>query len=97
MFKIAGVCLFILWIPQFADLIRAPALKFGSGTARQIANTHTIFNVSPGLFFLPFIPLLFDEKHIPPKMKHDEESRLLIKEIPKRDAIFPDLTLISKK
>ncbi|MCP4023951.1 MAG: Na/Pi cotransporter family protein, partial [Desulfobacteraceae bacterium] len=156
MFKIAGVGLFIFWIPQFADLIQALAAKFGSGTARQIANAHTIFNVSLGLFFLPFIPLfskfiyyifpekekpksheivvkyidnsmldtpplaidlaraeisrmamllgrmlnaiiipfLSDEKHISPKRKHDDEARLLIKEIPKKDAIFPDLTLI---
>ncbi len=57
MFKIAGVCLFIFWIPQFADLIRELAQKFGSGTARQLANAHTIFNVSIGLFFLPFIGL----------------------------------------
>jgi len=52
-FKIAGVMLFIFWIPQFADLIRYLALKFDSGAARQIANAHTIFNVSLGLVFLP--------------------------------------------
>ena len=46
--------LFIFWIPAFADLIRAIAGRFGSGTARQIANAHTIFNVSLGLLFLPF-------------------------------------------
>ena len=50
-----GVCLFIFWIPQFADIIRALAAKFGSGTARQLANAHTIFNVSLGLIFLPFV------------------------------------------
>ncbi|MBT3387122.1 MAG: Na/Pi cotransporter family protein, partial [Desulfobacula sp.] len=55
MFKVVGVCLFIFWIPQFADIIRSLAGKFGSGTARQLANAHTIFNVSLGLFFLPFI------------------------------------------
>ncbi len=71
LFKIAGVCLFIFWIPQFADIIRAIALKFGSGTARQIANAHTIFNISLGLFFLPFISYfsrliyyIFPEKEI---------------------------------
>ncbi|MCP4020969.1 MAG: Na/Pi cotransporter family protein [Desulfobacteraceae bacterium] len=40
------------------------------------------------------IPFLSDEKHISPNAKHDDEARLLIKEIPKKDAIFPDLTLI---
>ncbi|UCD80109.1 MAG: Na/Pi cotransporter family protein [Desulfobacterales bacterium] len=52
-FKVAGVALFFFWIPAFADVIRALANSFGSGTARQIANAHTIFNVSLGLFFLP--------------------------------------------
>ena len=54
LFKIAGVFLFIFWIPAFADLIRLIADQFGSGTARQIANAHTIFNVSLALIFLPF-------------------------------------------
>ena len=54
LFKIAGVFLFIFWIPTFADLIRTLALQFDSGTARQIANAHTIFNVSLALIFLPF-------------------------------------------
>lgn len=52
-FKIAGVALFFFWIPAFADMIRFLAEKYNSGTARQIANAHTIFNVSLGLFFLP--------------------------------------------
>ncbi len=54
LFKIAGVMLFIFWIPDFADVVRAIAAKFDSGTARQIANAHTIFNVGLGLVFLPF-------------------------------------------
>ena len=33
-FKVAGVALFFFWIPEFADLIRSLALKFGSPTAR---------------------------------------------------------------
>jgi len=52
-FKLVGVALFFFWIPEFAELIRSLALKFGSGTARQIANAHTIFNVGLGLIFLP--------------------------------------------
>ncbi len=54
LFKLAGVCLFIFWIPTFAGVIRSLAAEFDSGTARQIANAHTIFNVSLGLLFLPF-------------------------------------------
>lgn len=53
LFKLVGVALFFLWIPEFADLIRAIALKLGSGAARQIANAHTIFNVGLGFLFLP--------------------------------------------
>ena len=155
LFKIAGVGLFIFWIPQFADMIRILAQKFGSGTARQLANAHTIFNVSLGLFFLPFIPVfskiiyyilpeketpksreivthyiedamldtpplaidlaraemarmanllgrmlsaiiipfLSDEKHLSRQNGDDDDIEYLIREIPTRDAIFPDLTL----
>jgi phosphate:Na+ symporter len=155
MFKLAGVLLFVFWIPQFADLIRSLASKFDSGTARQLANAHTLFNVSLGLFFLPFInlfskiiyfiypkkvqpksqelatwyiegamletpslamdlaraeiariakllnrmlaaiiiPFLSDEKHVS-QGADDDDVKLLLKEIPKRDAIFPDLTLL---
>ena len=156
LFKIAGVCLFIFWIPQFADIIRSIAVKFGSGTARQIANAHTIFNISLALFFLPFtslfskliyvilpekpmkksliittfhlddailetpalaidlarseisrmakllgrmltsilIPFISDKKHFSTNSKKDEDTLNLIKEIPTRDQIYPDLTLI---
>jgi phosphate:Na+ symporter len=156
LFKIAGVLVFIFWIPQFAAFIKVLALKFDSGTARQIANAHTIFNVSLAILFLPFlpvfskiiyflfpdkekkksleivtahiddailetpslaidlarseisrmakllgrmlnaiiIPFVSDQQHISPHPKKDEEARQLIKEIPKRDAIFPDLSLL---
>jgi len=156
MFKVVGVCLFIFWIPQFADIIRAMAEKFGSGTARQLANAHTIFNVSLGLFFLPFInlfskiiyfvypekkipksreivtlyikdsmldtpplaidlarremsrmalllgrmikaiiiPFLSDEEQLCKEMGKDDDTEFLIREIPKRDEIFKDLTLL---
>lgn len=57
LFKLTGVCLFIFWIPAFADLIRTIGAQFDSGTARQIANAHTIFNVSLALVFLPFTQL----------------------------------------
>jgi phosphate:Na+ symporter len=156
MFKIAGVCLFIFWIPQFADIIKTLALKFGSGTARQLANAHTIFNVSVGFVFLPFInvfskviyiilpekeepktheivtqyiedsmletpplaidlaraemsrmakllgrmlnsiiiPFLSDEDHVSKQAGKDDDLDYLIREIPKMDAIHPDLTLL---
>ncbi len=52
-FKIAGVVLFIFWIPAFADMIRTIGAGVSSGTARDIANAHTVFNVSIGFLFLP--------------------------------------------
>jgi len=58
-FKIAGVVLFIFWIPAFADLNRTLGAGFSSGTARDIANAHTVFNVSIGFLFLP-ATALFD-------------------------------------
>ena len=156
LFKVAGVGLFIFWIPQFADIIRSLAQKFDSGTARQIANAHTIFNVSLALIFLPFtsifskiiyyifperkkpksreivthyieeslletpplaidlaraemsrmakllgrmlnaiiIPFMSDEEYVSKQAGDNDDARLLIEEIPKRDAIFPDLTLL---
>ncbi len=53
-FRVIGVLLFILWIPEFAHFIRIIAEKFNSGIARQIANAHTLFNVSVAFVFLPF-------------------------------------------
>ncbi|MCP3940907.1 MAG: Na/Pi cotransporter family protein [Desulfobacteraceae bacterium] len=156
LFKIAGVCLFIFWIPQFADLVHTLTSRFGAGTARQLANAHTLFNVSLGLVFLPFIsifskiiyliyprqkkaksqeietlyikeavldtpslaidlaraemsrmatllgrmlnaiiiPFLSDEIHISRQAGSDDDTSLLLKEIPKKDAVFPDLTLL---
>ncbi|MFQ6674192.1 MAG: Na/Pi cotransporter family protein, partial [Fidelibacterota bacterium] len=66
LFKIGGVLLFILWIPTFADFVRwispvgagSGAAKLAAEAPRQIANAHTIFNVSLALIFLPFT-LLF--------------------------------------
>ena len=62
LFKVGGVALFILWIPVFADIIRwlSPVSsgtgleKLAAETPRQIANAHTIFNVSLAFIFLPF-------------------------------------------
>lgn len=57
LFNVGGALLFILWIPQFAELITIISEKFAFDTARQIANAHTIFNITVGLVFLPFISL----------------------------------------
>jgi phosphate:Na+ symporter len=71
-FKVAGVLLFIFWIPAFADLVRAFGARYHFDTARQIANAHTLFNVSLGLVFLPLtglfarlVLLIFPERKPP--------------------------------
>ena len=65
-FNIGGVLLFILFIPQLAEIVRwiSPVSEL-TGTAklamespRQIANAHTIFNITVGLVFLPFTTIL---------------------------------------
>jgi phosphate:Na+ symporter len=68
-FKIAGVLLFIFWIPKFAHLIRSITALSGSGAARQIANAHTLFNVGLGVVFLPLTSLFAKliEKVMPSK------------------------------
>ncbi|MBN2417841.1 MAG: Na/Pi cotransporter family protein [Deltaproteobacteria bacterium] len=57
LFKVAGVLLFIFWVPGFAELIKSISERFGSDVARQIANAHTLFNVSLAIAFLPFVSL----------------------------------------
>jgi len=63
MFNVAGVLLWVMFIPQLADFVAAisPAAPELSGKARlaaevprQIANAHTVFNVANTLLFLGF-------------------------------------------
>lgn len=56
LFQVFGVALFIAFIPNLANLVTAltPAGESAAVLARQIANAHTIFNVSVGLLVLPF-------------------------------------------
>jgi phosphate:Na+ symporter len=63
LFNVAGVLVWVLFIPQLADFVAAisPASPELSGKARmaaevprQIANAHTVFNVANTLLFLGF-------------------------------------------
>jgi phosphate:Na+ symporter len=156
LFKVIGVALFVFWIPAFATLVRSISSSFGFDTAREIANAHTIFNVSLALFFLPFtrifgdvvtrilpdkkeddelqpavwhldeksistpfiainlsraeisrmakllwrmmraiiIPFMSDEKLIRREAATKEDKQWLLKEIPRRDEFFPQITLL---
>ena len=65
-FNVGGVFLFILFIPQLAEIVRwiSPVSeltgteKLAMESPRQIANAHTIFNITVGLIFLPFTTIL---------------------------------------
>ena len=65
-FNTGGVFLFILFIPQLAEIVRwmSPVSeltgieKLAMESPRQIANAHTIFNITVGLIFLPFTTIL---------------------------------------
>jgi phosphate:Na+ symporter len=87
MFKIAGVLLFIFWIPTFAEIIRSISPtsssvgmdKLASETPRQIANAHTIFNVSLAFIFLPFTTFFANIiMKIYPEKKEDKGVQLVI-------------------
>jgi phosphate:Na+ symporter len=67
-FKIGGVLLFVFWIPQFADLVRAISPSPAEGMSvitgqsltvpRQIANAHSIFNIGLAVLFFPLAGLM---------------------------------------
>ncbi len=56
--EVIGVFLFLFWIEPFAQVVRHLTDMGGAGVARQIANAHTVFNVSLGFVFLPFVGLI---------------------------------------
>ncbi|MBI9073282.1 MAG: Na/Pi cotransporter family protein [Melioribacteraceae bacterium] len=70
LFKVFGVLIFILWIPQLADFVRSISPLgdntltgkeyLGQVVPRQIANAHTIFNITLTLIILPFINYIAD-------------------------------------
>jgi len=85
-FKVIGVIIFVGWIPQFADIIEIISPK-GSPDAeglsllsqivpRQIANAHTIFNVTLTVLALPFTNLFARamEYFIPKTIREEEEQ-----------------------
>lgn len=64
MFKLGGVIIFSFFALQFAEFNEG----LTADTGRQIANTHTLFNVITALAFLPFIGYgaMLVEKVFPP-------------------------------
>ena len=67
LFKVIGVLIFVWWIPQLAAFVRSispgsDVLATDPATMarlipRQVANAHTVFNVSLTVLFLPFTAL----------------------------------------
>lgn len=79
-FNVAGVLLWILFIPQFADLVRSVSpvsaeltgvARAAADTPRQVANAHTIFNIANLLIFIwltrPLAGLIERLVPLPPK------------------------------
>jgi len=83
MFNLGGVLLFVWFIPYLADFVRT----LSADTPRQIANAHTIFNITVGFVFLPFTTLLAalvykilpdkeEEKGVVPATWHLDDSQI---------------------
>jgi len=95
LFKIAGVLLFIFWVPLFADLIRTLSGYFAADTGRQIANAHTLFNVTMGLVFLPLTPIfaVLVNKLLPDKEEPRIARELATRYIDESSLDTPDLSI----
>ena len=95
LFNIGGVMIFVWLIPPLAELVRSLSSvsglsgveKLAAETPRQIANAHTIFNISVGLIFLPFtgilakqvyrlLPRVEETKGIKPTLWHLDDSQI---------------------
>jgi phosphate:Na+ symporter len=93
-FKILGVLIFIFWVPGFADLVRYISERFESDVARQIANAHTLFNVSLSLFFLPFITFFANVMiKIVPKGEKKSEIELKAKYLDDKNISSPAMAI----
>jgi phosphate:Na+ symporter len=71
--NIAGVLLFLPFIMPFTGLVASTSRDL----PRQIANAHTIFNLTVSMLMLPFVKTLagFIEKIIPDKEEEKEKKR----------------------
>jgi len=88
-FNIAGVLVWVMFIPQLADFVRDispvhPELtgldKLGAETPRQIANAHTIFNIANTFIFIWFTNQIaaLIVKLLPDKPSPLEQEGLLV-------------------
>jgi len=70
--NVAGVLIFLPFITPYSELVA----KTGNTLARQIANSHTIFNVAVSAALFPFVKSIvrLTERIVPEKPKEEEES-----------------------
>lgn len=77
-FNIIGTIIFLLILGPVSEIIKVTSLD----TVRQIANAHTIFNVTNTIVQLPFAPLLvkFVTKILPGKAEEDPTKLVYLDE-----------------
>ena len=96
-FKVFGVLIFIWWIPSFQIFIEYISPKSGNlieDVPRQIANTHTIFNILLTLIALPLlntIAKLFNK--VLPEKQGAMQKKLHLTYIDKNYVLSPTLSL----
>lgn len=69
--NIFGMLLFVLWVPQFALIVES----ISDTVARQIANAHTLFNLTVAAVLLPFTGVVarLTDRLLPEKEAGEEE------------------------
>lgn len=71
--NVFGVLIFLPFISQYADLVKHTA----SDLPRQIANAHTIFNVTVSVILFPFVrQIAWVSERLAPKKVGDEKVKL---------------------
>ncbi|MGM0418033.1 MAG: Na/Pi cotransporter family protein [Thermodesulfobacteriota bacterium] len=95
LFKIAGVVIAVLILPWFVKFIEFSGEIYKAGSARQIANSHTFFNLGIGLLFLPFTKFfaLFIEKIFPEKPDKNEEEILFLTYLDDKKIVSADVAV----
>lgn len=94
-FKVAGVFVVFLILPFFLEFIKKTGALSGAGTARQIANSHTLFNLGIGILFFPVTNLFAKlvEKILPDVPDKDEEEILFLTYLDERKIISHDVAV----
>ncbi len=103
-FNIAGVLLWVMFIPQLADFIvqispSSPDLvgkeRMAADVPRQIANAHTVFNVANTLIFIWFTTWFarFAEKLVPDRPEEEEKAIVTPRFLDKKILDVPSLAL----